>query len=960
MDGTILPRSHNDVVPHSTGFRTDCILGFNSSTTPDCCVAVIWAHASRIWGIRFLQHQQKKAGGSIDLVLISWGEDATCQQWAIRLTDNEGNAPCSTQYKHKATARIHSGKNIWSLGSSPGVCQYPLAATGGADGRISVFNPIAYHKTAFTAFLRKEWRIEEILAVCINGSNGSSKSLNTEAISTTSDDRPVYQDSNKLCIPSESLEPSKLAFAADGKANLGGIKGYAFLDERHLILSTSLGALIVGTLPSLPGTPPAPVENCIGGSAHDTGEVIWQMIDILGALKNYSLVVSVPQMGTALVTGANGVIYSYKHDSGKVSHLTSVDKKISGLFAQYLVADRFILLVTCVSCPVARLTWIHCENKMAQVENEYELRLLSDFVPTSMLCLQSRELLVLGARSGAMAVYDLSESQPGHNEAKVAVACFRRAHGEDAITIITNLLQPLTDTPSLGQYLLTAARDGRYSIHLLTAIRSPAGVMENVFLKTVHTSSPPFGPHIEGAYIDFDSHELVLYGFRGKDFVVWNESSYSEILTIECGGKHRSWAYSPRNGGGGGGGSLVWTKASSLNIFSAPRASHMVLRHGGHGREIKALAIHQRDGRRLSEKIQLLATGAEDTSIRIFELRDDKFNCIGVFKKHTTGVQQLEWSECGNFLFSCGGSEEFYVWRVRDVPVLKVGVVQEAACPPQSQLPDVRITNFQVSSIDQLGLSNSNSSHRFLVYSYLSSNNSGQFQMLYQGSYGSSCLTQVYQTTVKDKLSLFTAGTDGYIAYWGGLDEILTRASSFGDESSLTFPSQGRPPSSATWRCRFRVHQSTVKSMTVITLIDHSLLIVTGGDDNAVSITRVCFGRDEQELEPAHSTIRVTNAHASAVTATAALPSPSFTTSQYSGRVQLRFATASSDQRVKLWKVSVGLNRSDVGGLEISREATMRTSVADASSLGVVEESSELWKLVVCGVGMDVLSMSDK
>ncbi|KAI9706561.1 MAG: hypothetical protein M1836_003568 [Candelina mexicana] len=786
-----------------------------------------------------------------------------------------------------------------------------------------------------------------------------AKSLNTDAIITTSDDSLVHQDSDKLCNPSESLEPSKLVFAADGKANLGSIKGYAFLDERHFILSTSLGALILGALPSLPSASPAPVENCNGGSAHDTGEITWQVIDILDALKHYSLVVSVPQMGIALVAGANRIIYSYKYGSGKVNHLTSVDKKISGLFAQYLIADRFILLVTCVSCPVARLSRIHCENTRAQVENEYKLRLLSDFVPTSMLCLQSRGLLVLGARSGAMAVYDLSESQPGHNEAKVAVACFRRAHGEDAITIITNLFQPLTDTPSLGQYLLTAARDGRYSIYLLTAIRSPAGVMENVCLKTVHASSPPFGPHIEGAYIDFDSHELVLYGFRGKDFVVWNESNYSEILTVECGGKHRSWAYSPRNGGCGGGGSLVWTKASSLNIFSAPRASHMVVRHGGHGREIKALAIHQRDGRRLSEKTQLLATGAEDTSIRVFELRDDKFKCIGLFKKHTTGVQQLQWSECGNFLFSCGGSEEFYVWRVHDVPVLKIGVIQEAVCPPQSQLPDVRITNFQVSSIHQLGLNNSNSSHRFLVYSYLSSDNSGQFQMLYQGTYASSCLTQVYQTTVRDKLSLFTAGTDGFIAYWG-LDEILTSASSSGKESSLTLPSRGRSPSSATWRCRFRVHQSTVKSMTVVTLIDHSLLIVTGGDDNAVSITRVCFVRDEQELVPAHSTIRVSNAHASAVTATAVLRSPSFMMSQYSGRVHLRFATASNDQRVKLWKVSVDMNRSDVGGLEIRREATMRTSVADASSLGLIEESSGLWKLVVCGIGIDVLSMSDK
>lgn len=49
------------------------------------------------------------------------------------------------------------------------------------------------------------------------------------------------------------------------------------------------------------------------------------------------------------------------------------------------------------------------------------------------------------------------------------------------------------------------------------------------------------------------------------------------------------------------------------------------------------------------------------------------------------------------------------------MPIVGIGVVLEAACPPQSELPDVRITSFRISRIGQLDSSDSTSSHDFLV-----------------------------------------------------------------------------------------------------------------------------------------------------------------------------------------------------------------------------------------------------
>ncbi len=175
LDSPLSSRSHREDLPHTTGFGIDCMTGSECGTSSDSCAAVIWAHASRIWGVQFLQNDQERGGNGADLTLISWGEDATCQQWELRLADHGESSQRSLQYTHRATARFHSGKNIWSLSTSSNISQSSLIATGGADGKITVFGPAAYHEAAFPKPLRNEWRVREILALCIQKVKASRK-----------------------------------------------------------------------------------------------------------------------------------------------------------------------------------------------------------------------------------------------------------------------------------------------------------------------------------------------------------------------------------------------------------------------------------------------------------------------------------------------------------------------------------------------------------------------------------------------------------------------------------------------------------------------------------------------------------------------------------------------------------------------------------------------------------------
>ena len=332
------------------------------------------------------------------------------------------------------------------------------------------------------------------------------------------------------------------------------------------------------------------------------------------------------------------------------------------------------------------------------------MQLPPGFVVTCMRVLDGAGLIIVGSRNGGFAVYDritvLESSEVERIEASFFI---RKLHGPDAITAIVELPEARRSSKVSMTYILTTERNGSYAIHKLSQPEEREGPTLEIQLETVHISYPPFGPMVEGAFFDA-SDDLVLYGFRSKQFVVWNESKQREMMRVECGGAHRSWAYSPSGTTGASQASFMWTQASKLHLYSQQDMPFHVLQDGGHGREIKAVAVSSFVGNDSAEPVQLLATGAEDTTIRIMAYVDQgegrRFSTRGAFKKHSTGLLDLKWSECGDYLFSSGGVEEFFVWRIRQIPGFGTGVIRESTCPVTDTLPDLRILSFDVTSIE--------------------------------------------------------------------------------------------------------------------------------------------------------------------------------------------------------------------------------------------------------------------
>lgn len=221
--------------------------------------------------------------------------------------------------------------------------------------------------------------------------------------------------------------------------------------------------------------------------------------------------------------------------------------------------------------------------------------------------------------------------------------------------------------------------------------------------------------------------------------------------------------------------------------------------------------------------------------------------------------------------------------------------------------------------------------------------------MLGQGSYSTHCLTQVTHLQPGTFLQLCTASTDGHVAFWSIIDLACSKGHSHAEREPRPFAEEIR------WLSRIRIHQSSVKAMSSVTLSSAAILVTTGGDDGALGFTCLNYSISPTDTPPSHSVIYLPNAHASAINAVTYLGDIESGDAMHSKTVKWhRFATASNDQKLKTWLVNVNLDQPKIEVFRVKRESKVNSSVADASCLGQVDEGGKETRLVIAGIGVEI------
>ncbi|KIV94460.1 hypothetical protein PV10_02226 [Exophiala mesophila] len=610
--------------------------------------------------------------------------------------------------------------------------------------------------------------------------------------------------------------------------------------------------------------------------------------------------------------------------------------------------------------------------------------------------------LVLGSRAGALAFYADVDAETAEAQNPFVV---RHVHGTDSVTSL-RLLDP---SPHLGPeesdviHILSTGKDGTFSVHRVVKQKQTFPP-----ISTIHRSSPPFGPNIEGSYLvprtiapGNQVVDLVLCGFKSTSFIVWNETQRTTLLDIECGGSHRTWSYKPlielaankispsppvqverQNFQ-----SFVWTKAGKINWHIDKSPPSVAIGHSSHGREIKAMAKSSRpytDKPRGLENCALLATGAEDTDIQLFAIEPtvipdshkSGWHNLVVLKGHTTGLQHLQFSPASRFLFSSAGFEEFFVWKLTyNVPCVGVGVVLQDRMPKVTEDSDARIMGFDLQEKGQnrgvlgeeessfvLAMAYSNGKVKVINYQPTANHGTGAFEVIHIINFGSFCLLQTsilpnqgLSDHTSSVMQILSAGTNGALN--------LTRLASK-DKADDAAPDGMELKG---------IHQSSILAMDVIMLWPRMYLTTTGGDDNALGLTFLNVDTEKEFTSPDHPrTIIIPKAHAAAITALKVVECIT-----RGSTMSVTIATVGNDQRAKAWRVEIPVNSAAqdqtilLQDVRVRKLASAWTAVADVSSLELVSmvelrkigEESEGglperdFQLMIAGVGTELIKI---
>ncbi|KAG0158976.1 hypothetical protein PDIDSM_6496 [Penicillium digitatum] len=878
------------------------------SVGSESCVVQEFAHTSRIWGVHFRTIENDS---QTHMGLVSRGEDCTCVLWDLSW-HSSSTGMTDYQLRRISSMQTHIGKHIWSLD----LCRIgseTVVYTGGADGALKSF-PI------------KENDNEHL-------GNGPDASFHR--------------------LPNLQVKAKK-------NPTTEGSKAFAFVTQDCLLRISTQGQIQLGHL----------------DPAEETA-IAWETMCETPDLASFAVLTTLPQMCLALIGSCRGFIRLYNHATKSVINTTDVGNRPLGLFFLPTHSSKMDTLNTSekisflVCYPTGEeITLVNVFGWNSDYPNAETITfsLPSSFVVCCASFIFNGQYLIVGSKLGALAIYNTSEAKP--------VLVNRRVHGRDFVNHISVVTSATTSDTINSDFVLTCGRDGTYCLHELRLCGKGTDV---VSMQTVHRTASMTGGNIEGAYFDKATGDFMLYGFRSQDFVLRNESKLTDVASIASGGFRRGWDFIP--GDNNNTALFAWKNGASLMTTRVRAGASTLLRAGGHGREIKAMDVfNPTDGDR-----PLFATGAEDTTVRLFTPTSSltaspwgSFECLRVLDTHRSGIQQVTWSKDGRYLFTSAAYEEFFVWRVRTIPIFGVATKLMAASPKEDVNSDLRILSFDLLEVDEvdgekgfllcLALSNS----VFKIF-HFSPSNGGQFTLLARGKYLTNCLTQAHFLVTSSSVSLITAATDGYFTLWhltSTIEPFYTITQSH-LKAKHPFDGSSVSPENITCESRYQIHSNSVKGMELVPISNIATVVVTGGDDNSLSVSLLLTYPSNTGKTAQVSTVSIPDAHAAAVSAVKVLNQqiscdiPSNTES-----IEITVASSGNDHRVKIWSITVDPTKPGTQGITVGFLLDAYSSVADISSVGLIHgpekglpmksqaHGSEIKqsRLVVCGVGMEMFA----
>ncbi|KAJ8265907.1 hypothetical protein COCON_G00150060 [Conger conger] len=391
-----------------------------------------------------------------------------------------------------------------------------------------------------------------------------------------------------------------------------------------------------------------------------------------------------------------------------------------------------------------------------------------------------------------------------------------------------------------------------------------------------------------GAEEGREAERMAVLGFHSVFFEMWDPARQERLLSVACGGGHRSWSYCPRSG------TLVFVKQGSVLATAASRDPRgpdgWGLKPGVHGRGVGCVCRLGRAG-----PWEVLASGGEDTTLSVLALRPASGDVavLSVITDHISSVRALaavprtdaqtdgREDSLSALLVSAGGRAQLQCYRLLIGGGSQLGpptcqVIQVASHRLDEQWerrrnrhktvkmdPETRYMSLAVlhdgTAEDLLAVACSDGAVR--VFSV--SEAEGRVQLLWESFHHQRCVLSVAPCCLEDplgnrRLFVFSGATDGSVALWDMSTLPAWRASSTAD---LTWNGPASPCFTAT------AHQSGVNSLAVWEELWGEagrekeegaepgeqeaawMTVASGGDDGQLSVANIRLQFHQREVE---------------------------------------------------------------------------------------------------------------
>ncbi|OWB56032.1 hypothetical protein B5S28_g1922 [[Candida] boidinii] len=848
-------------------------------------LATGWGHGARIWSLDFYTIDNNNSNNNNNnnneiFRIFSASEDCTARVWSFK--SNDSNLECYNIYDS------HTGRNIWSSAIN---YQYSIAATGGADGRIKLYD---LNETKRDGYFSNEWDNNKI--------NDMIK------ISNSIDDNISFEK-NEL------------------------IKEYFdFLNNTGLISITNEGKILT-------------LNNNYQNWNFLFQDNDFKKFSIINGFKNEKIVVIGSKIGKLILLKFNDDLNIIDKREIQLEGLNSNLNNI-------LTCKDNNRLIIYIETPNPRDNFKIIEINDTDIHNtiNYDLVKPDTRFVSSCICFDSKNSwLVIGSRYTTFILYSLNNNNGNTTIENKPLKLWKKFYPGDTISSVQIIKSDINQI-----YILMTLRDGDYmilkidekfNIEFIQENRVQKGFLEGCFINELDGDLITYGFKSSLFYIWNETKQFeILKIYCGGAHRQWSFNHYY-TTTKNNTNKFLQFRFIYTRA----------SDIYLLNTGIPPFLQKSYLKPGFHGREIRSLDFSPKlySNNNSSNNSRLLLSGAEDTTIKLSSFNSNgEFEVYWSQRKHVSGIQSIKFIN-ENFAITSAAREELFLWKIEsDLKFEKINkpfISCFAVLPPTSANPDLRIMDFDVINVtaDEKSIGfvmvtvYSDSAIRLWYFNY----ESKKFTLISEGEYKTCCILNTNFIVVDRSIYILISATDGHLTLWN-IDSTLKNDFKLSKNSkSLVLNNKDTTDivisefSSMKLLINQQIHQSGIKDMALrfIDPIEDEIAkidVITGGDDNALGITSFIFNKQKSEVNCEISSF-VPDAASSTIT------SVSLTTNSQAVLV------TSVDQVLKKWSI-------DDSNLELLEEkyttiadtGCSTVTEIDGSEVALVGGSGfSIWKL---------------